>query len=634
MPQAGRSPRNMGGTNKLYISSFDDVQARVHVPALPQQSDTQFNLKAGGIEIISLSGSARTTGSTGIEKKKGIRITANKPISVQGLPILSTTSEGFLGLPVDALGMHYIVPTYFVAINAIVQVVATEDNTSVSFELRLPNIPNKGRVRYGEVSYYDGDLINDTLNELDVFQVLGDSDLSGTIVRSSKPIALFSGNDCAMVPKNRHPCNHLVEQIPPVSNWGLHFMTNPTPNRQEGDEFHVIASEQNTRVYVDKQLKKTLNEGDKYIIEAPWNMSLGISTSQPSLVVQYSKGSSILKLKPSMSLVPPNEWYSNDYTVYVPKDDTGKTFDSYINVVIDTRLRSDLRVRGADDLVIDWKIISGGFSRASLHLASGGVYHVYSKNPLANLSFSAVLYGMASQKLFSFPVGMKWLKPSNWDCLPTNTIGGDKIDNDCDDVTDEELANDVDDDGDGRIDEDLVTPEPNFEVPRDFVTTPLLSCNGSLTVANTENTGVATGSAQGVCKIRGGQTVISHKDSIASSKECERVLERLWTIKDPCENVISLSQFIKISIPEDPVIAFPDDTSFTCRRKNYLAPEFTGKVQKTVSSCIRNVTVTHRDSYSGDCLDEEGRLDRMWTVEDKCTLTRKQIQVIKLLPKG
>ena len=631
MPQPGKYPHNMGGTNKLYISSFDNVQARVRVPALPQQSDTKFILKAGGIKIISLPGSARTIGSTGVEKKKGIRITANKSISVQGLSILSKTSEGFLGLPMDALGMHYIVPTYFVAISAIVQVVATEDNTSVSFELRLPR---NGRVHYGEVTYFNGDLINDTLNELDVFQVLGDSDLSGTIVRSSKPIALFSGNDCATVPTGRPPCNHLVEQIPPVSNWGLHFMTNPTPNRQEGDEFHVIASERNTAVNVDMQFKKTLNEGEKYIIEAPWNMSLGISTSQPSLVVQYSKGSSTLKLNPSMSLVPPKEWYSNDYTVYVPKDDTGNTFDSYINVVIDTRLRSDLRVKGADDLVIDWKLISGGFSRASLHLASSGVYHVYSKNPLANLSFSAVLYGMASQKLFSFPVGMKWLRPSNWDCLPTNTIGGDKIDNDCDDVTDEELANDVDDDGDGRIDEDLVTPGPNFEVPRNFVTTPLLSCNGSLIVANTEYTGVATGSAQGVCKIRGGQAVISHKDSIVSSKECERVLERLWTIKDPCENVISLSQLIKISTPEDPVIAFPDDTSFTCRRKKYLAPEFTGKVQKTVSSCIRNVTVTHRDSYSGDCLDEEGRLDRMWTVEDKCTQTRKQIQVIKLLPKG
>ena len=630
MPQPGRPPNNIGGKNNLYISSFEDVQVSVHIPAHPQQSDKQFDLKAGGIRVISLPGSTRTMGSTGIEKNKGIRITANKPISVQGLSILSKTSEGFLGLPVDALDMYYIVPTFFVAINAIVQVVATEDNTLVSFKLKLPA---GGRVRYGDVRYVDGEFINATLNELDVFQVLGDSDLSGTIVTSSKPIAVFSGNDCAMVPTNRQPCNHLVEQIPPVSNWGIEFMTNPTPNRQEGDEFHVIASMQNTVVSVDTQFKARLNKGGKYITEAPWNESLVISTTQPSLVVQYSKGSNTLKLSPSMSLVPPKEWYSNDYTVYVPKDDTDNAFDSYINVVIDTSWRNDLRVKGADDLSIDWKIISGGFSRASLHLASDGVYHVYHKNPLAD--FSAVLYGMASQKLFSFPLGMKWPQPFFY-CLPTNTTGGDKIDNDCDNATDEELANGRDDDGDGRIDEDLVTPEPDFHVPGDVMTTPLLSCDGTSTVANKGKTGVATGSAQGVCKIRGGKIVISNKDNIESAQSCERVLERVWTIVDPCKNELSLSQHIKISTPQDPVITFPVDTTFTCRSKTYLEPEFTGNVQtsKEESLCPRNVTVTHRDSYSGHCPHGEGRLGRAWTVEDECTQSIKHTQVIKLLPKG
>ena len=634
MPQPGRPPNNMLGKNNLYISSFEDAQVSVHIPDHPQQSDEQFDLKAGGIRVISLNGTTRTMGSTGVEKKKGIRITANKPISVQGLSILSKTSEGFLGLPVDALGMYYIVPTFFVANNAIVQVVATEDNTLVSFKLRLPN---GGRVHYGDVRYVDGEFINATLNELDVFQVLGDSILSGTIVESSKPIAVFSGNDCAMVPKYRKPCNHLVEQIPPVSNWGVKFMTNPTPNRQGGDKFHVIASMQNTVVLVvsvDTQVRATLNKGDKYITEAPWNESLVILTTQPSLVVQYSKGSDTLKLSPSMSLVPPKEWYSNDYTVYVPKDDTGNAFDSYINVVIDTSRRNDLRVKGADDLSIDWEIISGGFSRASLHLASDGVYHVYHKNPLAD--FSAVLYGMTSQKLFSFPVGMKWPQPFDFDCLPTNTTGGDKIDNDCDNATDEELANGRDDDGDGRIDEDLVTPEPDFDLPRDFMITPLLSCDGTSNVANIVNTGVSTGSAQGVCKIRGGNIVISNKDNIESAQSCERVLERVWTIVDSCKNELSLSQRIKISTPQDPVITFPVDTTFTCRSKTYLEPEFTGNVQtsKEGSLCPRNVTVTHRDSYSGDCPDEEGRLDRVWTVDDKCTSSRKRKQVIKLLPKG
>ena len=68
--------------------------------------------------------------------KKGIRITANKPISVYGygefLLMPWHVGEGFLGLPVDVLGKEYIVPTHS-AIHprrgCFVQVVAQEDNT-------------------------------------------------------------------------------------------------------------------------------------------------------------------------------------------------------------------------------------------------------------------------------------------------------------------------------------------------------------------------------------------------------------------------------------------------------------------------------------------------------------------------
>ncbi|KAL9950782.1 hypothetical protein ACROYT_G043342 [Oculina patagonica] len=611
------------GNNVLYISSFEDTQTRVHVPALAQQSDQQYELRAGGVKIISLPGSTRTGSSTGIEKKKGIRITGDEPISVQGLSILSNAGEGFLGLPVETLGTHYIVSTFAVVINAVLQVVAKEDNTEVSINLRLPQ---NGRVRYGEVTYYNGQDINVTLNDLDVFQVLADSDLTGTTVTSSKPIAVFSGNDCAMVPKLlQQPCNHLVEQLPPVNHWGTQFITNPTPNRQGGDIFHVIASAQNTLVYVDSQSQTRLNKGETFEIIASWNESKVISTSRPSLVVQYSSGTG----SPSMSLVPPNEWFSNDYTVYVPKDEKGNAFDSYINVVIDTRFRGGLHVKGANDL-INWEIISGGFSRASLPLPRDGVYHVYHKDALAN--FSAVLFGMTPKKLFAFPVGMKRLQPWDASCSPTNTTGGDKIDNDCDGATDEELANGVDDDGDGRIDEDLVTQAPVLNVPRDFVTPPLLSCDRSSNVANVENTGLAKGSAQGVCKIRGGKITISNKDNIVDSQSCERELDRVWTVKDPCGNVIEGHQRIKISTPEDPKITFPDDVTFTCREKKYLGPKFTGEVKVTASSCPRNVTVTHRDTYSG-CSDREGRLDRSWTVQDKCKQSSKRIQVIRLLPK-
>ena len=210
-------------------------------------------MSALGVKVVTLPGKTRFGEFTG-KDTKGIRITANKPISVYGYGWILLGSqhigEGFLGLPVNVLGKEYIVPTCSPVGSSIVQVVAKEDNTQVSFMLRLPR---GGRVHYGDRYFSSGELINTTLNDLDVFQVQGDSDLSGTVVTSSKPVAVFSGDDCTVVPDNTFPCNHLVEQIPPVSFWGKEFITNPTPDHLGGDEFLIIASKDTTDVNVDRQ---------------------------------------------------------------------------------------------------------------------------------------------------------------------------------------------------------------------------------------------------------------------------------------------------------------------------------------------------------------------------------------------
>ena len=130
--------------------------------------------------------------------------------------------------------------------------------------------------------------------------MLGSTDLTGTIVTSSKPIAVFSGDDCTWVPSGL--CNQLVEQLPPVDFWGENFITSPTPANLGGDEFHVVASKDKTDVFFDGRFNKTLQKGEKLKINAPRDKALIISTTYPSLVVQYSSGR---RAMPSMSVVPP-----------------------------------------------------------------------------------------------------------------------------------------------------------------------------------------------------------------------------------------------------------------------------------------------------------------------------------------
>ena len=614
------------GKNTLYITTLENTKVNVHVPSLIQQGDQQFSVSALGVKVVTLPGKTRFGEFTG-KDTKGIRITANKPISVYGYGWIILGSrhigEGFLGLPVDVLGKEYIVPTYSPVGSSIVQVVAKEDNTQVSFMLRLPR---GGRVHYGDRSLYSGELINTTLNDLEVFQVQGDSDLSGTVVTSSKPVAVFSGDDCTLVPANTFPCNHLVEQIPPVSVWGKEFITNPTPDNLGGDEFHIIASKDNTDVNVDWQRKRTLNKGDKYEISIPWNKTSLVTTSNPSLVVQYTSG---YGSSPSMSIVPPTQCSWKDYIVYVPG------VDVYVNAIIDTASRSGLRVKGpVASGPFKWKTPLGGRSLGSLHLNTTGVYLIHHNDLLVN--FTSVMYGTFSEARFSFPAGLRWELPIDQRCTNSTIHGGDGIDNDCDGITDEELFNGKDDDNDGQIDEDLVTARPNATFPKDYLSPPLLSCDSSSNVDDPKQAGFSPTvvSTSALCSIRGDVT-IQPDDKTVKSGPCYREIDRTWKVKDGCGNEIKHVQHLAISSPNDPKLTFPLDVTLFCRDKKYLNPTFTGKVLTEVDRCLRNVTnSSYTDTFYGECSTEKAKIERVWTVIDKCRGPVVKTQVIKLVPKG
>ena len=56
-------------------------------------------------------------------------------------------------------------------------------------------------------------------------------DLTGYLINSSRPISVYGGHACANVPINISFCDHMVEQIPPISELGQEHIVPPIIGR-------------------------------------------------------------------------------------------------------------------------------------------------------------------------------------------------------------------------------------------------------------------------------------------------------------------------------------------------------------------------------------------------------------------
>ena len=134
----------------------------------------------------------------------------------------------------------------------------------------------------------------------------GNADLTGTLITSSAPIAVFGAVRCVNIPNSGTlACDHIVEQIPPTSTWGRNFVSVPLATRLNGDTFRFLAQENGTVVSVNGVVVATLNRGQVHERQIVGRAS--ITATDPILVAQFSNGSTWdgVTSELFMMLIPP-----------------------------------------------------------------------------------------------------------------------------------------------------------------------------------------------------------------------------------------------------------------------------------------------------------------------------------------
>lgn len=172
------------------------------------------------------------------------------------------------------------------------------------------------------------------------------ADLTGSVISSTKPVAVFGGNRAAFIPSQFFAADHLVEQLPPTNTWGREFITLPlATNSDRGDRFRMLSQADGTQVSINGNVVATLNRGEfheQVIVGASQ-----ISSNKPILVAQYAHSQNYYQASPGgnpnflgdplMMIVPPYEQFLANYTVSTPAVTpilSAQRFDrNFINIV-------------------------------------------------------------------------------------------------------------------------------------------------------------------------------------------------------------------------------------------------------------------------------------------------------------
>lgn len=363
---------------ELFISGNDNATVTIEIDGL-NFKQKQYVPK-GTIANIKLPSEAQVVSSE-VPERLAVHVTSDNPISVYGLNRRKQTTDTYLGFSTSVLGTEYRAMCYTVSDVLMPQfaVVATEDSTEVTFVTTVNTTVHPANIPY-TVKLNKGDVYQVTAN----YEPRKSCDLTGSYIKANKKIAVFSGHQCAYVTPKIMACNHLVEQMPPISSWGKQFyigLLQPRPMYT----FRILANEPDTKIFADNTLLGTLQQGQFF--EANGTKNLQISANKPILVAQYSQGfnngDSIGD--PMMIIVSPTLQFLKQYQFATPINGSWRHM---VNVVVPTKAIKTLKLDG-------YPVDSTRFSQLGLSRYSIAYLEVlYGAHKLqADLPFGMYSYG-------------------------------------------------------------------------------------------------------------------------------------------------------------------------------------------------------------------------------------------------
>ncbi|MEM7707456.1 MAG: Ig-like domain-containing protein, partial [Pseudomonadota bacterium] len=313
--------------------------------------DIPFTIPAGGLERIELPISV-VTRTNGTPDPVGVNVSADAPITVMAFNERTASTDAAQVYPTNVLASDYTIPAFHSLQLGAFGIVATEDNTLVTVT------PGPGVTQMIGNGTFNQAPFNITLQQGDVWTNTPGSRarfVTGTTLRSSRPIGVFAGAICANVPNEETiSCDHMIEQVPGDDQLATRFLSVPFATRFNGDLFRFVATTDDTVVRVNGVESAYLDALE--FVDRVIDGVAEITSTAPIHAAQIATGQAFDAVErgatepgnsdadPFMVLLPPTTAYLDEYIFTTAGTD--RLNSHYVNVIIPDTAAASLVLDG------------------------------------------------------------------------------------------------------------------------------------------------------------------------------------------------------------------------------------------------------------------------------------------------
>jgi gliding motility-associated-like protein len=352
---------------------------------------------------------------------RAVRVTSDKDIEVRIANISNSSTDASTIIPLKHLpnAPVYIINTLKGEIGRSSQIllVAPENSTEVEITPSVKTLDGRPAGIPYTVNMESGT----------IYQIKGkdSSSLAGTevkVIGECKKLIVLGGNECATVnyTNSCNGCDHLFEQLLPISFWGRDYLTTPFAETTEGYNVNIVSTTDNNRIFRNGILIGIINRGESLFHEIPTSVSAHYSADEPISLLQLMKSGNCLghtsgNGDPSMMVL--NPFHANSKRIAVKPVHTVSLREHWINIIVKTSNSNRLTVDG--NTIPQANFIPSaipGFSYTSISV-DDSIHFIESDS-----GFDAISYGYGANESYAMQLSQAYQSSFyHWD-LNTSTI--------------------------------------------------------------------------------------------------------------------------------------------------------------------------------------------------------------------